>query len=214
MAISDDKISGYSHLFIYLISYLLSQSIDCPGSNYDRTRHNVGFMVIDTLARSEGIECRKLEKSAAVGRGEIGGQTVLLVKPVTFMNNSGESVSALAKFYKVSPNPPVILFVHDLTQPVMSCHHGTTPSCTFYPQVPPSRILVISDDLDQPTAGIKLKPKGGHGGHNGLRSIIERMGNTQDFPRIKARKAFIICASFAWKLKAGLMDRMDQLNPK
>jgi PTH1 family peptidyl-tRNA hydrolase len=53
-------------------------------------------------------------------------------------------------------------------------------------QVPASRILVISDDLDQPTAGIKLKPKGGHGGHNGLRSIIERMGNTQDFPRIKA----------------------------
>ena len=103
MAISDDKISGYSHLFIYLISYL--QSIDCPGSNYDRTRHNVGFMVIDTLARSEGIECRKLEKSAAVGRGEIGGQTVLLVKPVTFMNNSGESVSALAKFYKVPPTP-------------------------------------------------------------------------------------------------------------
>jgi len=45
---------------------------------------------------------------------------------------------------------------------------------------------VISDDLDQPTAGIKLKPKGGHGGHNGIRSIIERMGNTQDFPRIKA----------------------------
>ena len=66
-------------------------------------------MVIDTLARSEGIECRKLEKSAAVGRGEIGGKAVLLVKPVTFMNNSGESVSALAKFYKVSPPHPVTL---------------------------------------------------------------------------------------------------------
>ena len=58
-------------------------------------------MVIDALARSEGIECRKLEKSAAVGRGEIGGQAVLLVKPVTFMNNSGDSVAQLAKFYKV-----------------------------------------------------------------------------------------------------------------
>jgi PTH1 family peptidyl-tRNA hydrolase len=71
------------------------------GSNYERTRHNVGFMVIDELARAENIECRKLEKSAAVGRGEIGGRQVLLVKPVTFMNNSGESVSALARFYKV-----------------------------------------------------------------------------------------------------------------
>ena len=122
-----------------------------PGSTYDRTRHNVGFMLIDELAKSEGIECRKLEKSAAVGKGEIEGQQVLLVKPVTFMNNSGESVGALARFYKV----------------------------------PPSRILVVSDDLDQPTAGIKLKPKGGHGGHNGLRSIIERLSGTQDFPRLK-----------------------------
>lgn len=59
-------------------------------------------MVLDELSRSEGIECRKLEKSAVVGRGEIGGRQVLLVKPTTFMNNSGEAVSALAKFYKAS----------------------------------------------------------------------------------------------------------------
>ncbi len=70
------------------------------GANYERTRHNVGFMVIDELARSEGIECRKLEKSAAVGRGEVSGRQVLLAKPMTFMNNSGDSVAALAKFYK------------------------------------------------------------------------------------------------------------------
>lgn len=51
-------------------------------------------------------------------------------------------------------------------------------------QIPVSRILVISDDLDQPTAGIKLKPKGGHGGHNGLRSIIDCVGRS-DFPRLR-----------------------------
>ena len=64
---------------------------------------------------------------------------------------------------------------------------STLPSMFHTPQVPPGRVLVISDDLDQPTAGVKLKQKGGHGGHNGLRSIIERMGNTQEFPRIKVR---------------------------
>lgn len=67
------------------------------------------------------------------------------------MNNSGEAVSQLAKFYKV----------------------------------PSQRILVISDDLDVPHAALRMRARGGHGGHNGLRSIMERMGNTQDFPRIK-----------------------------
>eukprot|EP00798_Chlamydomonas_sp_ICE-L_P010254 gene10254-8172_t len=122
-----------------------------PGGNYENTRHNIGFMLIDELARMESIDCRKLEKSAAVGRGEMCGKKVILAKPVTFMNNSGESVSALAKFYKV----------------------------------PLNHVLVISDDLDQPTATIRLRAKGGHGGHNGLRSIMARMGNSQDFPRIK-----------------------------
>ncbi len=52
-------------------------------------------------------------------------------------------------------------------------------------QVPTQRILVLADDLDIPHAALRMRPKGGHGGHNGLRSIMERMGNTQDFPRIK-----------------------------
>jgi len=58
-------------------------------------------MVVDSIARSAGIDMRKLEKSAAVGRGELHGSKVILAKPVTFMNNSGESVAALARFYKV-----------------------------------------------------------------------------------------------------------------
>ncbi len=59
-------------------------------------------MVIDALARSEGIDMRKLEHSAAVGRGQLHGQKVILAKPMTFMNNSGDSVAALARFYKVA----------------------------------------------------------------------------------------------------------------
>ncbi|GBF88928.1 hypothetical protein Rsub_01427 [Raphidocelis subcapitata] len=122
-----------------------------PGSRYDRTRHNIGFMVIDALASSEGIDMRKLEKSAAVGRGEVVGRKVLLAKPVTFMNNSGDAVAALARYYKV----------------------------------PLSRCLVVSDDLDQPHAAVRLRQRGGHGGHNGLRSIIDRFGGKSDFPRLK-----------------------------
>lgn len=58
-------------------------------------------MVIDALAAEEAIDCRKKEKSAAVGRGTIGGNKVLLVKPDTYMNNSGEAVAALSRYYKV-----------------------------------------------------------------------------------------------------------------
>lgn len=58
-------------------------------------------MVVDSIARATGIDMRKLEKSAAVGRGELHGRKIILAKPVTFMNNSGESVAALARFYKV-----------------------------------------------------------------------------------------------------------------
>eukprot|EP00775_Hariotina_reticulata_P009741 gene9741-9899_t len=121
------------------------------GPRYEKTRHNVGFMLVDALARAAGIDMRKLEKSAAVGRGEIRGRKVILAKPVTFMNNSGESVAALARFYKV----------------------------------PPQRVLVVSDDLDQPPAAVRLKQRGGHGGHNGLRSIIQHLSGSQDFPRLK-----------------------------
>jgi len=108
-------------------------------------------MVIDALAKSEGVDMRKLEKSAAVGKMELQGKQIILAKPVTFMNNSGESVAALAKFYKI----------------------------------PKQRVLVISDDLDQPLAAVRLRGKGGHGGHNGLRSIIHHMGGSQEFARIK-----------------------------
>jgi PTH1 family peptidyl-tRNA hydrolase len=58
-------------------------------------------MVVDAIARTAGIDMRKLEKSAAVGRGSLAGRRIVLAKPVTFMNNSGESVAALARFYKV-----------------------------------------------------------------------------------------------------------------
>jgi PTH1 family peptidyl-tRNA hydrolase len=62
-------------------------------------------MVVDSIARQVGIDMRKLEKSAAVGRGELRGKKIILAKPVTFMNNSGESVAALARFYKVGAEP-------------------------------------------------------------------------------------------------------------
>ena len=124
-----------------------------PGPRYDGTRHNVGFRVLDAIAAAEGIPLNQVYKKrkSRFGVGAIGGTPVVLLKPLTFMNLSGEAVAA----------------VSTLTH------------------VPPSRVLVIYDDLDLPTAQVKLKPKGGHGGHNGMRNIIDHFNGKRDFPRLK-----------------------------
>lgn len=121
-----------------------------PGARYDGTRHNIGFMTIDHLAKVYDVQTDRLQANCQVGRGRIADQKVLLTKPLTFMNNSGEGVAKLSKYYGIKPE----------------------------------RILVIYDDLDLPSANVRLRSKGGHGGHNGMRSIIAQLG-TNEFPRIK-----------------------------
>jgi PTH1 family peptidyl-tRNA hydrolase len=125
-----------------------------PGPRYDHTRHNVGFAVVDALAAAEGIDMKKLDRGsgAVLGSGAVAGRhPVLLAKPMTFMNVSGEAVGRIVR------------------------QRG----------IPPARVLVVSDDLDSPLGRVRLRSKGGHGGHNGLRSIVQHLGGTHDFPRLK-----------------------------
>ena len=121
-----------------------------PGLRYEKTRHNLGFMLIDKLARKLQTQVKREECRALVGRGEIDNQTVELVKPQTFMNLSGESVSCLVKKSDRSVE----------------------------------KLIVISDDLALPFGRIRLRPKGTHGGQNGLRSIIDCL-RTPDFTRLR-----------------------------
>lgn len=72
-----------------------------PGKEYDKTKHNVGFWVIDQLAREYNIDVTKFKHKALIGDGVIGGKKVLLVKPQTYMNLSGESIKEILKFYKI-----------------------------------------------------------------------------------------------------------------
>lgn len=121
-----------------------------PGDEYIGTRHNVGFMVVDAIAASKGIEINQSKFKAFVGKGNIGGEDVILFKPQTYMNRSGESVSSLLSFFKL----------------------------------PPSDCIVVCDDLDLPPGKVRVRERGGHGGHNGLRSIIELTGS-QEFVRVR-----------------------------
>lgn len=80
-----------------------------PGAKYENTRHNAGFLTVDALAEKAGIRVDSLKCKALTGRGTLGGVPVLLAKPQTFMNLSGESIAPLARFYKIPPQNVVII---------------------------------------------------------------------------------------------------------
>ncbi len=121
-----------------------------PGREYAQTRHNAGFLLLDRLAERLGVRFRRLQFKALTTDARYGDAKIILAKPQTYMNLSGQAVGALVRFYKV----------------------------------PPEQLLVAYDDLDLPLGTVRLRPKGGHGGHKGMRSIIERLG-TQEFPRLR-----------------------------
>ncbi len=86
-----------------------------PTDKYDGTRHNVGFDVIDMLAYKYNIKVEEKEKKAFIGKGMIAGRKVCLVKPQTYMNLSGESVRALADFYKVDETEEILIIYDDIS---------------------------------------------------------------------------------------------------
>ena len=121
-----------------------------PGASYEKTRHNLGFMLVDLLARETQTQVKRDECRALIGRAVIENQTVELAKPQTYMNLSGESVSCLL----------------------------AKPDRTI------EKLIVVSEDLAIPFGTIRLRPKGSHGGQNGLRSIIDCL-RTSDFIRLR-----------------------------
>lgn len=86
-----------------------------PGKEYEKTRHNIGFMVIDRLADKYNINVTEKKNRAFVGSGYVEGQKVMLVKPQTFMNLSGESVGALINFFKIDTATELIVVYDDIS---------------------------------------------------------------------------------------------------
>ena len=91
---------GYEYLIVGLGN---------PGAKYEMTRHNAGFLAVDLFAIKENFNIKKLKFHALVGDVKIGGKKCLVMKPQTFMNNSGESVGEAAKFYKIPPENIVVI---------------------------------------------------------------------------------------------------------
>lgn len=133
------------------------------GEEYNRTRHNIGFACIDEFARQQGFPAwqKKADLNCHLSKQNIGQTHVILIKPTTFMNESGQAVNAVAKYFKIAN----------------------------------SSIVIVHDDLDINFGQIKTKIGGGSAGNNGIKSLIQHLG--EDFGRIRIG------------IKNNLLEKMD-----
>ena len=121
-----------------------------PGENYARTRHNIGFLVVEALASKSCLSIDKSRFDSEYVKAMIKGKEVFLVKPLTYMNRSGFPIHKFASYYKID--------IED--------------------------IIIVHDDIDLSFGKIKIVKSRGHGGHNGVRSIIDAFGK-KDCIRIR-----------------------------
>ena len=119
------------------------------GAEYADTRHNIGFDVLDALAEASNTSFTT-DRYGAVATLRSKGHTLVLLKPSTYMNLSGDSIAPTAGFFKI----------------------------------PADHVIVLCDDITQNPGKLRIRPSGSAGGHNGLKSIIARLGG-ENFPRIR-----------------------------
>jgi len=121
-----------------------------PGPEYEGTRHNVGFAVVDRIAQKTGATLHQEKGPVLFGWARYRNCAFGLAKPLTYMNRSGQAVRKLIQRHRLTPQD----------------------------------ILIIVDDIHLPPGTIRIRARGGAGGHNGLQDIIEALG-TDDFPRLR-----------------------------
>ena len=120
------------------------------GDEYAHTRHNAGFEALDYLAAQWHCDIAKSKWQGLYGTAQVDGHKVVLLKPLTYMNLSGQSIAPAANFFKI----------------------------------PAQHVIVLCDDITQAPGKLRIRPSGSAGGHNGLKSIIARLGG-ENFPRIR-----------------------------
>lgn len=121
-----------------------------PGREYERTRHNIGFRVVDGLAERWSVRLNEKKFNALMGRAQVFDKDIRLMLPQTYMNLSGESVGPAAGFFKIKPE----------------------------------RLIAVHDELKLAFGKVERKQGGGHGGHNGLRSLHKHLPN-EGYQRVR-----------------------------
>lgn len=154
MALFQKRPDASSHLPVYslgLTRTLLIVGLGNKGREYDGTRHNIGFAAVDELAARQNFDpwIEKKDLKCLLTTSTIGESRVILIKPTTFMNLSGEAVQAVMHFYKI----------------------------------PLQQVLAVHDELDIPFGQIRNRIGGSAAGHNGIKSLIQHIG--EDFGRVR-----------------------------
>ena len=123
-----------------------------PGKEYRETRHNVGFKVVDEIARRHNLALAMAPSQVpdAFIAKKYGPEPLLVAKPLTFVNRSGDAIAALSRYYDIAP----------------------------------ADLLVVVDEVALPFGRLRARARGSAGGHNGLKSVVERLGTTE-FPRLR-----------------------------
>lgn len=170
-----------NNFFMWLIAGLGN-----PGKKYLLTRHNVGFMAIDYYLNNIGSPPEKKEHKSLTYSFKIEDQKVIMAKPQTFMNDSGQAIGAIAHFYKI----------------------------------PSQNIIILHDEIEQPFEQMKLQTKRGHGGHNGIRDIHEKLGANDYYrlrigvgrPNGKQDVAHYVLSPFAKEEQSKLPDILERVS--
>lgn len=154
MALFQKRPQASDNIRLYTVgknSSVLLVGLGNPGSEYDGTRHNIGFAAIDHFAKVNDFTAwiDKKDLKCHFASNTIGGTRVILIKPMTFMNLSGEAVQATASFFKI----------------------------------PVSDIVAVYDELDIPFGQIRTRVGGSSAGHNGVKSLIQHLG--ESFGRVR-----------------------------
>ncbi|MFY7843062.1 MAG: aminoacyl-tRNA hydrolase [Rhabdochlamydiaceae bacterium] len=164
---------------------LLIIGLGNPGLQYQKTRHNVGFMSLDLLAKLNNLSFQYgFSKKTLLAKGYIQEADVLLLKPMTYMNNSGQIIKAVKDFFKI----------------------------------PMQNLLVVCDDIYLPFGTLRMKTKGGSGGHNGLKSIESCLVSNEyarlrigiGEPKEKALEDFVL-SEYSLEEKQDLPRQLDDV---
>lgn len=155
-----------------------------PGKKYADTRHNVGFMVVDELARSYNLSFQSSRFDAEIAKGDIEGRKVIIAKPLSFMNLSGHPIHGIADYFRITSED----------------------------------MLIVYDDIDLAFGRIQLRQKGGHGGHKGVKSIMETFGGDSFIrlrvgvgrPKISQTAADYVLGEFSKEEKSVLHQIIDR----